>query len=180
VLKTWADGDVLTAADLNGNFTNVQSQIDTLHAKSGAIWKDATGAIIPVLSGEPSTGTLRMADSKGYVWTVSALDGTAYAAVGNANVLYSSSSCSGTTYVGAVTPRVVFTLSGDTTFRVIADNANLGSISYASYGNYGGGSCFASGGTQTAVPLSATRPSQTILKPAAPFFTPPAHPELAP
>ena len=68
---------------------------------------------------------------------------------------------------------------GDTTYRVIADNATIGSISYASYGS--GSSCFSTGSTDaTAVPLSATVPATPILKPSAPFFAPPAHPELAP
>jgi hypothetical protein len=183
-LHVWADGDTLDAVDLNGNFSNLQAQLTPIVARGGAaVWKDATGAIVPVFAVDTSFfESLWMPDAKGNIWLVGTATGNAgiSSSFTNVQMFYTSSNCGGTAYVQAFTPGVVFTADNDPTYRTVPTNASLVSISIGSY--FGQGMCTQQTVSSSiiGVTLASTTPSPAIVKPAAPLFTAPAYPVFMP
>jgi hypothetical protein len=178
-LHVWNDGDTLLAADLNGNFSNLQGQLTTIQARGGAVvWKDANGAIVPVVASRPDTGELWVADQNGHVWIAYAMDGIAITAGGS--VYWGSQNCTGTAYTSVPFPGLVFT-AGDNTLRVAPPDVPGMTVSIASVPTTGASSCMNGAATlRWAVALAATVPSTPIVQPFAPLFAPPARPVFMP
>ncbi len=189
MLHTWNTGDTLQASDLNGNFSNLQGQITslqgslsatqgqvtTLQSSRSVVWKDATGAVIPVVLGEVSgsPGALAVADASGNVWSISAATGLPLGG-STLEVYYSGANCTGTEYVQMTVGRSAFGVGGASEY-VIPDTATASSISTASHIVTGFTTCTTSSATLNLIPLSATL---QVSPPSSPLFVPPIHPEF--
>ena len=180
-LKSWNAGDVLTAADLNANFAALQTRLAALEAHGGqVVWKDANGAVIPVVGWDLEYGTLYVLDASHRLWATNTTSGTLATVTYGQTIYYSSSGCSGTAYIIGLTPGAVFSVTGDSALHVMPPGATLGSINYQSYfqGSCNTGQTYSSGNLTAAIALAATVPSPALVAPSAPYFTAPAHPEF--
>jgi hypothetical protein len=112
------------------------------------VWKDATGAVMPIVrfTPSPATGTPTpifewFDTSSNAIWkldpyaTIQQIDGAGFVAVG-----YVATNCTGTAYALQPPPaRYAFQLSNDATkYWVVRDNASLALVSVASVGTLSG------------------------------------------
>ncbi|HEX7666151.1 MAG TPA: hypothetical protein VF407_16605 [Polyangiaceae bacterium] len=158
------------------------------------VWKDATGATIPVVASTLSDddAILDVADGNGYIWKVDASSGVID--VRNQGVaVYTQAACGGVAYItpevggydgGAFQgdafplPRFVFRIDGDTTNHAVPDAPTVTMQDIVSAGTPG--SCqdiFEQ--TRPTLTLAETTPATPIVTPTS-LFTPPAHPEYVP
>jgi hypothetical protein len=160
-------------------------------ANSGpVIWRTTTGATVAVVSSEVGTDRVWVADTRGYVWRFSAVDGTLSPLPEASPVLYFlSPDCSGTAYVGApfLARKVFKAWDASAPLRAVPDNPTWTMLFD---GGAAGGSQLANG-TCTALPgvlfLRAGRAfPASELEPAVPIAVPaqladiPLHPEVLP
>lgn len=180
---TFSPGQALTAADLNNNFNE-------LYARGGnAIWKDATGAVMPVVSATSvdlvgsgaAAVILIMPDANGYLWKADAATGRAVgqvqAVTPNGGWYYTSSSCTGTpVHVSAngLVANAPFPSEDGLTYYVIPSNVVPTALST----EYGGPYLCAL--PAAPVPVYAISALVQVTLPTTPLFTPPARAEFKP
>jgi hypothetical protein len=192
-------GDPLSSATMNGNFSDLDKRLSALEglvdagadsaAPAGAIvWKDSTGAIIPIVRplGDPTTGSagagpqgqFEIYDSASKaVWDFS----TAGAGPGGSTVFqgvvaaWSGSGCTGTQYAFYPPPsRYAFKDSSGTQpgYYIVPDNVASATVTILSL-NAGGG-CASVGEVIYGVPWSSLT---AVTQPTKAPGVPPYHPE---
>jgi hypothetical protein len=156
---------------------------------SSLSWKDATGALIPVVAISDSTfnndrfpfSWLYYVESDGSVWSIATSTGQIFPAQISPDIAalaYVAAGCVGTAYVTTALPaRVTFKLANDPDVRYIKDNAVVSmNTSFASYQVSFGGPCTNNGlNANMSVPLTDTASVSTPAK----VFKLPLRPEIS-
>jgi len=192
VPHTFNNGDPLSAQGMNDNFTNLDARLAKIEALSldggvvfgrGVIWKDATGAIVPVVR---HTGGFAGGNPPypAYYEVLDPLSTAVWSyypglmpeiSAGGATEGFVQSNCTGTAYVYYPPPaRYAFRIATDpNNYYMIPDNAAQTITAGLSYQNVGSG-CQNSAIGGVSVLVSAL---VQVVKPANPPGTPPYHPE---
>lgn len=155
---------------------------------AGLVWKDANGAVIPVVGVSDMTFNnalspfvwLHYLESDGTMWNILAATGAVYPVeiATDVALAYDAPSCGGNAYVVVALPaRVTFQLENDPSVRTIKDNATVHvNMSHPSYQATFAGACTTNTLNATAsVLLSDT---VTVAVPS-PSFKAPVRPELS-
>lgn len=147
---------------------------------SGLVWKDANGAVVPILFHETVGGVggntwFHFADANGVIWAYVYETGQiGNSRPGTVSVVYESNNCSGQGYVTPMPSRVTFAVNGlGGQFGALPDGVGPAQvINYNSLGQLGGG-CAATSGSERVVPYTIA-----LLNPPAAFpAVLPIHPE---
>jgi hypothetical protein len=166
--------------------TTATRDAGTPEPRASAVWKDANGKVIPIISlysfmsgTTPYPGFAVFADAGGAVWGLSLPRGGIGPAWPQQPLLYSSPDCSGPAYAPPPPARFTYLVGPETIPRVVNDNATIiDKFDYRSTKDpANGNACVADANSRTAVALSDTK--QVALPPSS-LFTLPFHPEYAP
>jgi hypothetical protein len=150
------------------------------------VWKDATGAQVPVITWSQNAQYLGegvgLADSAGNIWEISPIDCSAFGVPGP-SAYFASTDCSGPAYItytpngNPPVPRQVFKPTSDSLYHVLPDSPTVQQVSLQS-SIAGNGTCqMQAAQLLPAVPLAMTAlPSGTM----PPTCSAPLHPEYVP
>jgi hypothetical protein len=193
VPHTLNTGDTLSAQAMNDNFTSLDSRLSTLEGLLGgdggtasgrAVWKDGTGALVPVVrytggnggGNAPWPAIYEVVDPASKAVWIYVPNGTP-TIVGNNFVTegFVGSNCTGTAYVFDPPPgRYAFQIGTDpSSYYVVQDNAAGTQLAGLSYQTGGGCQNSAVGGV--GVPITSLT---KVTKPTNPPGTPPYHLEI--
>lgn len=163
-----------------------------LKVGGGVIWKDATGAVVPVIMNFAIYGTAwtdevggLFADSAGILWSFNLNGVTVAVPVSSYNnypapQYWDGTGCTGTPYVGYAHARLPFNMSSASgiTIRALKDNATVSmQFMQSTYGANGSPGCVS---TIVHVLVAPMTDAPIVTPPATLPFTLPVHPEFIP
>lgn len=131
------------------------------------VWRDANGLFVgPVIAAQVAL----YFDARGLVWFVDPSNGQFV--VESEDIDYDAPDCTGTAYVSATLPRLVFRVEGDSsdTFRTQSDRYTATKVQLKS--TRSGGSCFNTNFENDVVLLADTLPATPIVQPVVTFVGP--------
>jgi hypothetical protein len=140
----------------------------------GVIWKDRTGAVVPVIVGVFATADLHVLDRTGYVWRVDAWTGEPVVPP-RLNTLYDGAGCTGNAFAPLTFPRTVFGLQSDAIWHSVRDDPQVERVAVKSMGSPSACTPYVVD-DRAAVPVAETVPVAAIVVPSK-LFEPPLHPE---
>jgi hypothetical protein len=191
VPHTFNNGDSLSAQTMNDNFSNLDSRLGKIEALSGdaglalghmTVWRDATGALVPVVrhtggfagGNPPFPAAYEVIDpASNAIWSYYPAS-TPSMSAGMAYEVWITSNCTGPAYIFYAPPaRYAFVIPSDPTkYYMIPDNQ--AGTPMAGLSSQGGGPCQPGGVGGVGVPVSSLI---QVSLPVGPPGTPPYHPE---
>jgi hypothetical protein len=186
--KTGATGATGNAGDPGAQGPGVSGDGGVSSNAGPVVWRTTTGATVAVIAAEMGTDRVWVADDRGYVWRVSAIDGVVLPLPEASPVQYFlSSDCTGTAYVQPpFSARKVFKApDAAAPLRAVPDKPTWTLLDAGAGGGsqFSNGSCTAAPGiflrVLRAFPASELEPSPPIAQ-LAPIADVPLHPEVLP
>ena len=153
-------------------------------SRGGFVWKDANGAVVPILSVADAEGSRLFTDARGFVWKDRFRTGVEPATIfGISSVYYTTANCSGTAYIEAFPPRFTFPVAGEAVIHAADDTTSpLGIVALAATNlPIGSGPCNPQPSqTLRVLPYTSTLPNPPLVRPTSLPGVQPVHMEFMP